>query len=186
MNWKSTSAGYGGAAIALHWLAVVLIVAVYCTMEFKGIYPKKSPGREAMALWHYMLGLSVFALAWVRLWVRLSGANPVIEPPLPRWQSVLADTMHWALYLLMVALPLLGWATLSARGADIPFFGLHLPALTGKDEALAKILKEIHETGATVGYFLIGGHSLAALFHHYVTRDNTLRLMWPRLKKRGN
>jgi cytochrome b561 len=180
MNWKSTSAGYSGAAIALHWLAVVLIVATYCLMLFKGAYPKDSPGRNTMALWHYMLGLSVFVTVWVRLFVRLSGADPLIDPPLPKWQSILADTMHWALYLLMVALPLLGWATLSARGADIPFFGLHLPALVGKDKALADTLKTIHETGATVGYYLIGGHSVAALFHHYVTRDNTLRLMWPR------
>lgn len=180
MTWKSTPSGYSNTAIFLHWLAVILIVATYCLMLFKGQYPKNSPGRNTMALWHYMCGLSVFALVWVRLIVRLSGADPLIEPALPRWQSLLADTMHWALYLLMVALPLLGWATLSARGADIPFFGLHLPALVGKSDALAKTLKDFHETGATVGYFLIGGHAVAALFHHYVTRDNTLRLMLPR------
>jgi cytochrome b561 len=55
-----------------------------------------------------------------------------------------------------------------------------LPALTGKNEGLANVYKDIHENLATVGYFLIGLHAAAALYHHYVKRDNTLRLMWPR------
>lgn len=59
----------------------------------------------------------------------------------------------------------------------IPFFGRQLPALVGANEALAERTKEVHETLATVGYFLIGLHAIAALFHHYVQRDNTLRRM---------
>ncbi len=77
----------------------------------------------------------------------------------------------------MIVLPLLGWVMLSAEGKAIPFFGLQLPALLGANEALAERTKEVHETLATLGYFLIGLHALAALFHHYVRRDNTLRRM---------
>ncbi len=179
MASKSTSAGYGTWAIALHWLMLLLIVAVYSAMEFKGIYPKGSTGREAMASWHYMLGLSVFVLACLRLSVRLTGATPLVEPAPPAWQHVLAGAVHLALYGLMFGLPLLGWATLSARGVPAPFFGAELPALLGKSEALAKQLKYVHETIATLGYFLVGLHAAAALFHHYIRRDNTLRLILP-------
>jgi cytochrome b561 len=82
-----------------------------------------------------------------------------------------------ALYALMIVLPVLGWVTLSAEGETIPFFGVHLPPLVSENKALAERAQEIHETIATVGNFLIGLHAAAALFHHYVQRDNTLRRM---------
>ena len=178
LNWNSTRAGYGWLSIALHWLMLLLIAVVYGTMEFKSIFPKGSPSREAMATWHYMLGLSVFFLTWLRLSVRLLGSDPVIEPALPTWQILLAKAMHWALYVLMIALPFLGWLTLSAKGTPVPFFGLELPALIGESKGQAKWLKDIHEATATAGYFLIGIHAAAALYHHYFRRDNTLRMMW--------
>lgn len=179
MRWKNSTAGFGIISIALHWLVVVLVVAAYCAMEFKSVYPKGSPGREAMAQWHYMLGLSVFALVWLRLIFRWAGATPVIEPAPPKWQATLATAAHWALYVLLVALPLVGWAAASAKGVEISLFAVQIPPLLGTDKALSKTLKDIHEAGATIGYFLIGLHAAAALFHHYILRDNTLRMMLP-------
>lgn len=179
MRWKSTRAGYGWVRIGLHWLMLLLIVAVYCTMEFKGIFKKGTPGRDAIMMWHYMLGMLVFFLAWLRMLARLAGGSPVIEPAPPAWQATLARIAHWALYALMIGLPVLGWLTLSAKGEPIPFFGAELPPLIGKNTALAKTLKYVHETLATAGYFLLGLHAAAALYHHYVRRDNTLRLMLP-------
>ena len=179
MSWKNTRAGYGWLSIGFHWLMLLLIIAVYCTMEFKGIYKKGTPGRDAIMMWHYMLGLSVFFLAWLRVLARLAGTRPIIEPALPGWQATLAKIGHWALYALMIGLPVLGWLTLSAKGEPIPFFGAELPPLIGKNTALAKTLKYVHETLATAGYFVIGVHAAAALYHHYVRRDNTLRLMLP-------
>jgi cytochrome b561 len=128
-----------------------------------------------------MLGLSVFALVFMRLAIRLvSGAMPSIRPAPPVWQQRLAALMHLALYVFLIAMPLLGWLTLSASGKPIPFFGLQLPALLGADKALAGSLKEIHETIGTIGYYLVGLHAAAALVHHYVNRDDTLRRMLPR------
>lgn len=163
--------------VALHWLMLALIVVVYATMEFKSVYPKGSEGRDMLAHWHYTFGLSVFALAWLRLLVRLAGDEPAVEPPLPAWQARAARAMQWVLYALMIGLPLLGWLVLSAKGTPVTVFGTALPALAGEDKALAKVAKEIHEAAATAGYGLIGLHAAAALFHHYVRRDNTLRIM---------
>jgi cytochrome b561 len=84
-----------------------------------------------------------------------------------------------ALYGLMVSMPILGWMILSAAGKPIPFFGLNLPSLISENRDLAGQIKEIHETVGTFGYFLIGAHALAALYHHYALGDNTLLRMLP-------
>jgi cytochrome b561 len=126
-----------------------------------------------------MLGLSVLALVWLRLVLRLMEPTPGIKPEPPKWQQLSSAFMHWALYVFMIGLPLAGWLLLSAEGKPIPFFGLQLPALISENEPLAKLIKEIHKAGGTIGYFLIGLHAAAALFHHYVMRDNTLWRILP-------
>ncbi|HUX31865.1 MAG TPA: cytochrome b/b6 domain-containing protein, partial [Thiobacillus sp.] len=68
---------------------------------------------------------------------------------------------------------------LSAAGKPIPFFGLELPALIGENKDLGKQIKEVHEFVGTTGYFLIGLHTVAALYHHYIKHDNTLTRMLP-------
>lgn len=172
-------ARYGALSIALHWLMLLLIVAIYASMELRGIFPKGSALYNGMKTWHYMLGLSVFVLVWVRLAARLLSTTPAIDPPLPPWQRRFSAGLHVALYLLMMVLPMLGWLMLSAGGKPIPFFGLELPALIAENKANAKQIKELHEAIATAGYFLIGLHAAAALFHHYWLGDNTLKRMLP-------
>jgi len=180
VNWKNTTDRYGSLSIGMHWLMLLLLVAVYACIELREFYPRGSDLREGLKTWHFMLGLGVFALVFVRLAIRLvSGAIPPIRPMPPVWQTRLAALMHLALYVFLLAMPLLGWLTLSASGKPIPFFGLQLPALLGADKALADSLKEIHETIGTIGYYLVGLHATAALVHHYVNRDNTLRRMLP-------
>ena len=168
---------YGRMSIIIHWVTLALLIAVYACIELREIYPRGSEIREALKSWHYMLGLTVFFLVWVRITGRLLVKAPPIIPAAPKWQLMTANAVELALYALMIALPLLGWIMLSAEGEAIPFFGLQLPALVGANEALADRIKEVHETLATVGYFVIGLHAIAALFHHYVRRDNTLRRM---------
>ncbi|MBK7422485.1 MAG: cytochrome b [Propionivibrio sp.] len=177
---RSNTVRYGSFSIGIHWLMLILIAAVYACMELKGIFPKGSDSREMMKTWHFMLGLSVLVLAALRLVLNLTSPIPDIRPDPPRWQKLLARLMHLALYALMLGLPLAGWLLLSAAAKPIPFFGLQLPALIGESKTLATLIKEIHETGATVGYFLIGFHAAAALYHHYGVHDDTLLRMMPR------
>ena len=173
------AARYGRASVALHWLMLILIAAVYACIELRGNFPKGSDLREGLKTWHFMLGLSVLLLVAVRVVLRLTSATPPIQPAPPRWQVVLSRLMLVALYALMIGMPLLGWLTLSAEGKVIPFFFVQLPALVTESKAVADWAKELHETGGTIGYFLIGMHAAAALFHHYFVRDNTLRRMLP-------
>ncbi|WP_147652679.1 cytochrome b [Vulcaniibacterium gelatinicum] len=181
MHWRNTQDRYGALSIAMHWLMLLLLVAVYATMELRGIYPRGSDPREALKSWHYLLGLGVLALVFVRLAIRLSGPAPRIHPEPALWQRRAAGLMHLALYLFMVAMPLLGWLTLSAEGEQVrlPLLGAPLPGLVGADESLAESAEELHEAIATLGYWLVGLHAAAALFHHYLVRDDTLRRMLP-------
>lgn len=179
MNMPKTPTRYSVPSIGLHWLMLILLVAVYACMEFSGNFPKGSDTRALLKTWHYMLGLSVFVLVWIRLVVKLTGHAPAMEPA-PVWQNRLARLVQIALYALMVGMPIAGWLLLSAKGQVIPFFGLQLPALLAKNKDAAGWIRDVHEAGASAGYILVGVHALAALYHHYFLRDNTLRRMLPK------
>ena len=179
MHSISKARRYTPITIGLHWVMLLLIVAIYATMELKGIFPKDSGARDTLKQLHYTLGLSALALVFARILVNLFTRAPQVIPDPPRWQKVSAKSMHVALYALMIMLPVLGWLILSAKGQAIPFWGVDLPPLIGANASLGKWLKNVHEFGATAGYFLVGAHAAAALFHHYVIRDNTLARMVP-------
>ena len=183
MPWKNTTDRYGSLSIGMHWLMLVLLAAVYACIELRGLYPRGSDPREALKQWHFMLGLLVFVLVWLRLALRMVGASPQALPGTGVWQHRLASAVHLALYAFMLAMPLLGWLLLSAEGTPIPFFGLELPALIAADEARAESIEELHETIGTAGYYLVGLHASAALFHHYFLRDNTLLRMLPQRRR---
>jgi cytochrome b561 len=180
MTLRNSTARYGSISIGLHWLTLAILVGVYACINLTELFPEGSEPREALEVWHFMLGLTVLALVALRLLNRLVGPTPAVTPPVPRWQQRLADATHLALYALMVVMPVLGWLVLSAEGEPIPFFfGTQLPALLAKSRDFSEPLKEIHETIGTIGYFVIGAHALAALFHHFVNRDDTLTRMLP-------
>ncbi len=127
--------------------------------------------------------VGVLVLLAMRIVAKFLGVQPQAVAGTPAWQKFAANLMHVALYVFMIAMPLLGWLILSAQGEVIPYFGINLPPLIGKSESVAKWAKEIHEVGGTLGYVLVGLHTLAALYHHYVVRDNCLRRMLPWCEK---
>lgn len=176
---RQGQARYNGLSMSLHWIMLALLAAVYACMELREFYPKGSDIREGMKSWHFMLGLTVLAFVLIRVVVRALRPAPAITPLQPEWQRGLARAVHLLLYVFMIGMPIAGWIILSASGKMIPFFGLSLPPLVSESKALAGQIKELHETGASVGYFLIGFHAAAALFHHYVIKDDTLRRMLP-------
>lgn len=184
MAFRNTTERYGSLSIGLHWMMLLLLVGVYTCVNLHEFFPKGSDLRKLLMTWHFMLGLSVLVLVFLRLAIQIGSVIPRIAPEPPQWQNLSAGLMHVALYALMIGLPLSGWLILSAAGKTIPFFGLELPALISESKSLAKPIKEIHETVGTLGYFLVGLHAAAALVHHYLIKDNTLRRMLP-LHKRG-
>lgn len=176
---RQGQAHYNRLSVTLHWTMLALLVAVYTCMELREFYPKGSDIREGLKSWHFMLGLTVLTLVIVRVAVRVLRPAPAITPVQPEWQRWFARAVHLLLYAFMIGMPIAGWLILSASGKTIPFFGLSLPPLVGENKALAGQIKELHETVASVGYYLIGFHAAAALFHHYIVKDDTLRRMLP-------
>ena len=179
MTTRGTNDRYSALSIGAHWLTLALLVAVYALIELRDVFPRGSDPREAMEAWHFMLGLTVFGLVGLRLLFRLVFRAPPITPLPPAWMRYLAAAMYVALYAFLVTMPLLGWLALSADGKPVPLFGMQLPALISPNEAWGEKLEEIHETIGTIGYYLVGLHAAAALFHHYFMRDDTLLRMLP-------
>ncbi len=175
----STPARYSRPAIALHWITLLLIVVVYAMMELKGLFPKDSPEQAFMKMMHASCGLTILALTTVRLVTRLCRRSPAITPAPAVWERLSARLMHVALYGMLLALPLLAWFGINAFGGTAQVWGIALPALAGVDKALGSTIFDAHRLIANIGYFLIGLHTLAALKHHYIRRDDTLRRMLP-------
>lgn len=182
MNFKNTTTHYSTISIALHWLMFILIVTVFASIELRELFDKGTETRNAFKMWHFMLGLSVLALVVVRIVMRvLAGPIPAIQPTPAKWQDALAKLVHIALYVFMLAMPIAGWLILSMAGKPVPFFGIELPALASENKELGKSIKEIHGTVGELGYYLIGFHAAAALFHHYILADNTfIRMLRPK------
>lgn len=155
----------------------LLVAGTYGAIELHETFRRGSDQREALEMSHYVLGLSVFFLVWLRIAARLIWPAPVaIEQG---WRRGVATIVHGLLYALMIAMPLAGWMLLSAEGETVRLLGAELPPLITRDRALAEQIEELHEVGGNIGYWLIGLHAAAALFHHYFLRDGLVARMLP-------
>ena len=154
-----------------------LLAAVYATMELRGMFPRGSASREAIKTAHYFLGMTVFALTWLRLGLRLAGRTPPITPRPPAWQSALSAVVALALYGLLLAMPVIGYLLLNAEGHAPAIGSLRMPLLIAAEPGLAESLEGWHERIAVAGYWLVGLHAFAAIYHHHVRHDDTLLRM---------
>ena len=128
---------------------------------------------------HFWLGIGIFILVWVRIAQRVKHGVPRITPSLPVWQTGLSHLFHFALYAFFIVMPILGMMTAWTDGKTlfIPFTDIALPALMAENEALAHQLEDLHGQIGDIFYWVIGFHVLAALYHHFVRKDNTLSRM---------
>jgi len=169
---------YTTTAITLHWLSALLIVAAFALGVIM-VDLKISPTKLQYFSWHKWLGITILGLVALRLLWRLSHRPPALSATTPRWQVLAAGAGHWALYALMFAIPLSGWAYSSASGYPVVYLGqFQLPDWVPKDKALAAQLKDVHELLTTVLMFVVGGHFVAALKHQFIDKDGLMVRMW--------
>ena len=169
-------------AIALHWLMALLLSALVVL----GLYMARLPDvgfdtwKIRLILYHKQLGIVALTLLAVRLLWRVGNVLPRLVETLPDWQKVVARFVHLCFYALMIALPLTGWLMSSATGIPVSVLGLFtLPDLVPYDDRLFHTLVDVHRC---LGYALIvcmAAHIGAALRHHLLLRDNTLKKMLP-------
>lgn len=171
---------YTRTAVAFHWIAAAALLGAFAVGVYMVGLPF-SPARLKLYNWHKWAGVSILMLSVLRLLWRLRHRPPP-DLPAPLWQRGLAHATHGLLYLLFVAVPLMGWAYSSAAGFPIVWFGVWpLPDWVPKDAALAEALKPWHGRLAWALAVLVGLHVLAALKHHFVDRDGLLlRMRWSR------
>lgn len=179
MRLSNSLIRYGPIAQLFHWATVLLVIAQFVLMAMAEDLPS-GPDRSQLFMLHKSVGITILALVVLRLAYRL--ASPV--PPFPAsriaWEGRVARATHWLLYALLFAIPLVGWAMSGASGRPVVWFGLvELPQLVGADEALDERLEELHESLATVLAVVAVLHTLAALRHHFVLKDDVLRRMLP-------
>ena len=95
-------------------------------------------------------------------------------------ETRLSELTHWALYAIMVLIPLTGYVFSSLEGQHLDFFGLFTAASPmATDRTLSRPLEFLHKTGQYAIYAFVGLHVLAALYHHFVKRDGVLQRMLP-------
>ena len=178
---------YSAVAILLHWasaLGVLVLIGLGLTMTHAALAPLR---QFQLYQWHKSVGVTVLALTVLRLLWRLTHRPPPHPVGMPARERRAAAAAHHLLYLLLVGLPLTGWAVVSLSPFNIPtvLYGLvpwpHLPlAAHVPDPAAAEgLLKQVHALGAWFLAALLAVHVAAALRHHFLLRDDVLRRMLP-------
>jgi cytochrome b561 len=190
MALQSSSLRYGMVAVTLHWLIAALVIAnIALGFYFGNVVAHSDPMRFILIQTHKSIGLTVLVLSLLRLGWRL--VNPV--PPLPADMSAglkfLARATHVLLYVLIIAIPLAGWALVSSSPTGLPtmYFGLfpwpNLGVLADLPRAQKTPLRfefaTVHVYLAYLALALVVLHASAALWHHFVHRDNVLKRMLP-------
>jgi superoxide oxidase len=174
-----TLSRYAPAARWLHWIIFVFVLIAYAAVNLFEVFPHGSSIRSNVLASHFLAGIAVLLLVMPRLVVRFTRIAPAVLPPLDRFSLALSKMTHLALYLFLIVQPLLGIITLQIAGRSVVFFGVTvLPPLFGPgNKALAEQWQSVHIILGNVFYYVIGLHILAALWHHFGRKDNTLRRM---------
>lgn len=175
---------YSRIQIFFHWLSLLFIILTYLSVKLKSL-DLTYDWHQLMMSTHFTLGICVWLIVIIRIGLRhlYLSKTPAITPTPPVWQTKLAHYVHLALYLVFILLPILGSLTVLNKGFAVSFVGF--PILSGftANPGLAHTLKEIHETLANGALILIALHAIAALYHHYIVKDNTLLRMMPHKSK---
>jgi cytochrome b561 len=179
MTVRNTEQRWGAVHQTLHWLIVAMAIAQLTVGFIFADLPDDDPIRPILFRTHATLGLTILLVILTRLLWRLANPVPRLPDTLPPWQKALAHTTHYLLYLLLIAMPIVGYLTVNAAGHPVPFFTVELPAVIAKSAALKDILAPMHSAGAFVLVTLVVLHAAAALRHEFLLKDNTLRRMTP-------
>jgi len=180
MTYGTRTDHYPATSKLLHWLVAVCVlttapVAIAMTRVSKG------PTQDLLYNFHKSLGVLILILMILRVINRLAAGALTAPPEIEPWQKTLSSIVHTSFYVLLIAMPIVGYIANSAYGAPTPFFGLfELPQLVSKNEALATQLFTLHRWVGWLVIFLVLMHVSAALYHHFIRGDSVLKRMLPR------
>ena len=169
---------YTRVSMSLHWLIALMLVFNFSLGLYMADLPL-SPLKLQRYSWHKWAGVTIFFLVLLRLLWRITHRPPA-PVPMPKWQLMASEAVHYLLYVLMVIIPISGWLMSSAHSFQTVWFGvLPLPDLLEKNHDLAETLEDVH---AFLNYgmlALVGLHVAAALKHQFIEKDRLLSRMNP-------
>ncbi len=179
MPTRNTTARWGHLAQLFHWVIVALIITQFVLISIEQDLPLGMQKLAVLAR-HKSFGITILALAALRLIWRFANPTPELPDTLKPYERVLAKVTHTLLYVLLFAMPITGWAMSSARNFPVSWFNLfQLPDFVAPNRPLYDAL---HTTHAILAWLLVATvtlHVLAALKHHFFLKDDTLRRMLP-------
>lgn len=182
MNQQTTT-HYSAPTRIFHWLTAILVLIAFIYGPGGPEQRIYSAARDFDRHLHETLGVSVFILTVLRVVWDLFAKRPA-PPAVPRWMTVSARVVQVALYVLLFAVPLTAITGAWLEGHPLTLLGnLEIPPLLGKSHELGANIAEIHGWLGDTIIWLAGAHALAALFHHYILKDDVLRTMLPARKR---
>ncbi|RVU83742.1 cytochrome b [Leucothrix sargassi] len=191
MSIRNTAENYGTIAKFLHWLTAALFLGAYMTYYYRHWFTEERSAEGLTALQiHASIGVSVFVIVILRLLWRFMNRTPD-EAPGTKLAHLAAKLGHLALYAIMIIMPITGY--MGFGGSTNYFFLFEIPRFADTQlfevlvtnglgmtfEDFEKPMDFIHKDimGAWLVWILILGHAGAALYHHYVLQDRTLKKM---------
>lgn len=178
-SMKIRPAAYSGAAKALHWIMAIIILGLV-PAGLAMTHMAQGPAQDRLFSLHEEFGFVVLWLAVLRLWVRRTRGAPGPAAGLTPFERIASTAVHHLLYVLLFAMPLLGWFFVSAYGTRISFFGLFdIPAIWTKSAALSEFILVAHDIGGYLVAALLVLHIGGAFRHGFVKRDGVLQRMLP-------
>ena len=179
MSTPANTERYSYKARWFHWVMAILIVLAYALILSRSQFVKGSDPRLFVVQTHFWVGLVILIMAFFRIAERRRHTPPGITPPLEGALHLAATLSHYALYAFLFAQPLLGVFTvlLERGGLPVPLTSLMIPSPFAASKETAEVLEHYHVLLGTIFYYVIGLHVVAAVWHHFVRKDNTVKRM---------
>jgi len=160
----------------IHWLTLALVIAAFASIELRELFEKGTENRELFKFVHFQIGAGLFLLTLIRLVNKKLNPEPAMVN-MDKFKMFSAKSVHILLIGCLIVMPILGASILIAEAKDVAILGFDLPNLMQKDKDTAHLLEEIHETLGSVFMILIFVHAAAAIWHHKIVKDDTLKKM---------
>ncbi len=175
---QNTSSNYGSVAKFFHWLIFFLVFLMLCVGFFMDDISDKALRSEIVNL-HKLTGLTILILMVLRLLWTLVNPKPALPLGTPDWQKSAERTVQFLIYATLIAMPIVGWVMVVAGGHPPHIFDFMLRLPIAQSKAVRNIGGDIHFYLAWVIILLVSIHILAALYHHFIKKDEVLRRMMP-------
>ncbi len=179
MNLRNSDYNYGVITKLFHWIMAIIIIGMIVLGQYM---PDLEVGPQKQSLYrlHKSFGTLILILVAFRILWRARNITPALPANTSRFERLGANASHYALYFLMVYMPIVGWLMSSAAGSPVSFFGIFtLPNLVSANKELMGLFKDMHAIGGNLFIAVIGLHFAAGLFHHFYKKDDVLKKMLP-------